>query len=145
MDKYESRVMIAAALILTVFIFAIIYSTQKQSMDVPECIPYDGAYKTGKVEQLDSTTFRVFAVAKMWAFEPSEIYIPAGSEVDLYLTSNDVVHGMYVAGTNINLMAVYGAVNKTSMKFEKPGIYTIICHEYCGVGHQQMMGTIYVN
>lgn len=144
MDKYEKRIIGATLMVLMVFIFSFIYAAQKLDTNLPECIPYGDAYSEGKVEVLDDNTMRVFAVAKMWSFEPAEIYIPAGTEVDLFLTSTDVVHGLYVENTNINLMAVYGAVNKTTVKFDKPGEYNVICHEYCGVGHQQMMGKIYV-
>jgi len=41
-------------------------------------------------------------------------------------------------------MAVYGNINKTTVKFENPGIYKITCHEYCGVGHQSMQAEVIV-
>ncbi len=80
----------------------------------------------------------------MWQFEPSDIKVPAGSEVDIYLSSKDVVHGFNIAEKNVNMMAVYGSINKTTVKFDKPGVYTITCHEYCGAGHQFMEGRIVV-
>jgi cytochrome c oxidase subunit 2 len=43
------------------------------------------------------------------------------------------------------MMAVYGAVNKSTAKFDKPGVYKITCHEYCGAGHQNMQAEIIVN
>ena len=39
-------------------------------------------------------------------------------------------------------MAVPGGVSKTSITFEEAGVYKILCHEYCGAGHQFMMGKI---
>ena len=42
-------------------------------------------------------------------------------------------------------MAIYGNINKTTVKFEKAGIYKIICHEYCGIGHQSMQAEVIVN
>jgi cytochrome c oxidase subunit 2 len=81
----------------------------------------------------------------MWQFQPSEIYIPKGSEVDFFLTSKDVVHGFNIAEKNVNMMAVYGNINKTTVKFDKPGVYYITCHEYCGVGHQNMQAQVIVN
>ena len=75
----------------------------------------------------------------------SEIFIPVGSEVDFYLTSRDVVHGFNIAPKNVNMMAVYGAINKTTVKFDKPGVYDIVCHEYCGIGHQTMRAQVIVN
>ena len=46
---------------------------------------------------------------------------------------------------NVNMMAVYGAINKTTVTFDEPGIYPIICHEYCGSGHQHMKAEVIVN
>ena len=73
------------------------------------------------------------------------IYIPVGSEVDFYLSSKDVVHGFNIAEKNINMMAIYGNINKTTVTFDEPGVYEIVCHEYCGVGHQNMKAQVIVN
>jgi cytochrome c oxidase subunit 2 len=81
----------------------------------------------------------------MWGFEPSTIYIPAGSDADIYLTSNDVVHGCFIEEKAMNMMAVPGAINKTSVHFDQPGIYRVVCHEYCGTGHANMQSEIIVN
>ncbi len=145
MDKYENRILTITGVILTVFLFAILWSSRGSQNDLPECIPYDVTYTKPKITQLDSTTFQVFCVAKMWSFEPAEIFLPVGSEVDFFLTSQDVVHGFHISEKNINMMAVYGGINKTTVTFDRPGVYKILCHEYCGVGHQQMQAEVIVN
>jgi len=55
-----------------------------------------------------------------------------------------VVHGFHIERKAVNLMAVPGAVNKVTVKFTDAGVYRIVCHEYCGVGHQNMMGLVNV-
>ena len=125
-------------------IFSILYARGKNN-DLPECLPFDKTYTEAKVTKLDDKTYQVYAVAQMWQFEPAQIQVPAGSEVDFFLTSKDVVHGFNIAEKNVNLMAVYGNINKTTVKFDKPGVYKITCHEYCGVGHQNMQGEVIVN
>jgi len=144
MDKSEKKVLMITGATLALFIFSILYARGKYN-DAPECLPYDKTYETPKVTQLDEKTFQVYAVAGMWQFQPSQIYIPVGSEVDFFLTSKDVVHGFNIANKNVNLMAVYGNINKTTVKFDKPGVYKITCHEYCGVGHQNMQAEVIVN
>jgi len=144
MDKSEKKVIIITGAVLALFIFSILYARGKNN-DLPECLPFDKAYLEPKVTQLDEKTYQVFAVAQMWQFQPSEIYIPVGSEVDLYVTSKDVVHGFNIYEKNVNLTAVYGNINKSTIKFDKPGVYKITCHEYCGVGHQAMQAQIIVN
>jgi cytochrome c oxidase subunit 2 len=144
MDKSEKRVIFITGTVLALFIFSILYARGKNN-DLPECLPFDKAYLEPKVTKLDEKTYQVFAVAQMWQFQPAEIYIPVGSEVDLYVTSKDVVHGFNIYEKNVNLTAVYGNINKSTIKFDKPGIYKITCHEYCGVGHQAMQAQIIVN
>ncbi|MGZ8537703.1 MAG: cupredoxin domain-containing protein [Flavisolibacter sp.] len=142
-DKYEKKVIVITGALLALFIFSILYARNKNN-DLPECLPYDKAYTEPKITKLDDKTYQVYAVAKMWQFEPAQINIPTGSEVDFFLTSNDVVHGFHISEKNVNLTAVYGNINKTTVKFDKPGVYKITCHEYCGVGHQAMQGEVVV-
>ncbi|MGZ8557488.1 MAG: cytochrome c oxidase subunit II [Chitinophagaceae bacterium] len=144
-DKSEKRVIGITLALMGLFVFSLLYAKGKYKSDVPECLPFDKAYTEPKVIKLDEKTYQVFSVASMWQFQPSEIYIPVGSEVDFYLTSKDVVHGFNISEKNVNMMAVYGAINKTTVKFDKPGVYDIICHEYCGVAHQNMRAQVIVN
>ena len=129
-DKSERSIIIITFLLTGLFVFSILYAKGKYKSDLPECVPFDKAYLEPKVNKLDDKTYQVFAVAQMWQFQPSEIEIPAGSEVDFFLTSKDVVHGFDIYEKNVNMMAVYGGINKTTVKFDKPGVYKITCHEY---------------
>jgi len=144
-DKSEKRVVGITLLVIGLFVFSLLYAKGKYKSDVPECLPYDKAYSEPKINKLDEKTYQVFSVASMWQFQPAEIYIPVGSEVDFYLTSKDVTHGFNISEKNVNMMAVYGAINKTTVKFDKPGVYNIVCHEYCGIGHQNMRAQVIVN
>ncbi len=143
-EKTEKWVIISTLILIGLFVFSLLYAKNKYRADLPECVPYDKAYLTPKVNKLDDKTYQIFAVAQMWQFQPTEINIPVGSEVDFYLTSKDVVHGFHIYEKNVNMMAVYGGINKTTVKFDKPGEYKIVCHEYCGVGHQNMEGKVIV-
>ena len=143
-DNSEKKVIAITGATLVLLIFSVLYARGKYN-DVAECLPYDKTYEEPKVTQIDEKTYQVFAVAQKWQFQPSQIYIPVGSEVDFFLTSKDVVHGFNIAEKNVNLTAVAGNINKTTVKFDKPGVYKITCHEYCGVGHQNMQAEVIVN
>jgi cytochrome c oxidase subunit 2 len=145
LDKFEKRIIGITGFIIMLFIFSILYAKTSRRIDVPECLPYDKAYTEPKVVKLDSNLYQVFAVAQMWQFQPAQIFIPVGSTVDFYLTSKDVVHGFNIYEKNVNLMAVYGGINKTTVVFDKPGVYKITCHEYCGIGHHNMQAEVIVN
>ncbi len=144
MNKYEIRVIVLAGLLLSVFFFAILYNDFSRNIDVPACVTYSGTYKVPHVKKLDDKTYEVYAVAKMWGFMPQDLTFPEGSTIDLYLTSDDVVHGFNIVKKGVNLMAVPGAITKTSVTFEDAGVYRVVCHEYCGAGHQYMMGKIII-
>jgi cytochrome c oxidase subunit 2 len=144
LDKYEKRVISITGAVLSLFIFSMLYARSKYN-DLPACLPYDKTYTEAKVVKLDEKTYQVYAVAQMWQFQPAQVNIPTGSEVDFFLTSKDVVHGFNITEKNVNLMAVYGNINGQTVKFDKPGVYKITCHEYCGVGHQNMQAEIIVN
>jgi cytochrome c oxidase subunit II len=143
MERFEKSALIITGATLSLLIFSILYARGKYN-DLPECLPYDKSYEEARVVKLDEKTYQVYAVAQMWQFQPSEIYIPVGSEVDFFVTSKDVVHGFNIFQKNVNLTAVYGNINKHTVKFDKPGVYKITCHEYCGVGHQNMQAQVIV-
>jgi cytochrome c oxidase subunit II len=143
-DPYEKKIIIATGVVLSLFIFSILYARNKNN-DLPECLPFNKAYLEPKITKLDEKTYQIYAVAQMWQFQPSQIEVPAGSEVDFFITSKDVVHGFHINDKDVNMTAIYGNINKTSVKFEKAGIYKITCHEYCGIGHQAMQAEVIVN
>ena len=75
MDRHELKVLLLTGVLLSTFLFAVLYAANKKNIDVVACVPYSGAFKEPHVKQLDESTYEVFCVAKMWAFEPAEISI----------------------------------------------------------------------
>lgn len=144
MERTERLILIISLVFLMVFIFSILYASKRLGIEVPECIPAEEPYKSGELVELDENTYQLKCVAKMWNFDPGKVTVPVGSEVDIYLSSADVVHGFHINDKDVNLMAVPGGVNKTTVKFDEPGKYNIVCHEYCGSGHENMRGQIIV-
>lgn len=96
------------------------------------------------LRRLPDGTYEAYYVAQVFMFTPQSIVVPVGSKVTFYVTSPDVVHGFFIAKTDINMMAVPGWVNAQSHTFTHKGSYLLICHEYCGIGHQSMFARIVV-
>lgn len=107
---------------------------------VDETAPFDkpGVYQIGENE------YEVVMTLEVFAFNPGNIEVPAGSKVHFTMTSKDVVHGFEVAGTNLNAMVMPGQIQKITQTFDEPGEYLVLCNEYCGAGHQLMATTITV-
>lgn len=64
--------------------------------------------------------------------------IPAGTPVDVRITSRDVIHSFWVPRLAGKLDAVPGKTNVLRIQAAQPGIYEGICAEYCGIGHARM-------
>jgi len=88
--------------------------------------------------------YEVSMLAQVWAFGPGEIRVPAGSTVHFRVTSKDVVHGFWIPRANVNVMVLPGQIAHVEARFERPGEYPIICHEYCGIAHHVMSGKVIV-
>ncbi|NHM29185.1 cytochrome c oxidase subunit II [Neobacillus terrae] len=96
-----------------------------------------------KVEGKDWDYELVF-VAQAFAYTPTQVTVPLGAKVKVIATTKDVVHGLEVAGTNINMMLEPGYVSEYTTTFDKEGEYLIVCNEYCGTGHHLMSSKIEV-
>src|SRR5205085_5694668 len=83
-------------------------------------------------------------VATQFTFQPRCIVLPANQPVTLRFATPDVIHGVLVTGTNVNTMIVPGYVSQVHTVFTRTGDLLMPCHEYCGLGHSQMLGRVRV-
>jgi cytochrome c oxidase subunit II len=111
---------------------------------LPTCLTDIKPFQKGELITHSPTHYEVHYVARMWKFEPEDVTVPAGSTVDIYLSAADVTHGLIMLGTDLNLMAVPGVVNYARVKFDKPRVYQLLCHEFCGTGHDRMAAELRV-
>jgi cytochrome c oxidase subunit 2 len=111
---------------------------------LPTCLTDIKPFQKGELITHSPTHYEIHYVARMWKVEPEDVTVPAGSTVDVYLSAADVTHGLILLGTNLNLMAVPGVVNYARVKFDKPHVYQLLCHEFCGTGHDRMAAKLNV-
>ena len=100
-------------------------------------------FPTG-VTQTAPGQYEVHLTGQIWSYVPSEIRVPRGSSVHFLATSRDVVHGLFIPHANVNVMLVPGQIAHIVARFDKPGEYPTICHEYCGIAHHTMAGRVVV-
>lgn len=96
------------------------------------------------VRQIGEGQYEAVLIGQVWSFTPNEIRIPAGSEVTFLATSVDVIHGIHIEGTRVNMMLIPGQIARNTYRFEEPGEHLMVCHEYCGAGHHLMYGRVIV-
>jgi len=94
--------------------------------------------------ELTGGDFQIGIVAQAFSFNPAAIDLPVGAHARFYLTSKDVLHGFMIENTNVNLEVIPGELAYADYVFRKPGTYHLVCNEYCGINHQDMIGTINV-
>lgn len=142
MDRLEKNVIIVSIGVMVVFAAMVLYASYGVGIELPTHHVHVAPFTEESVIPGENHRFEVHYVAKMWAFEPAELVLPENADVDLYVSSVDVNHGFQILGTNVNLMAVPGAVNNARQRFHRKGEYLVVCHEYCGLNHQRMFGKI---
>lgn len=110
----------------------------------PEAVSTTAPFNNPGIVKTGSNTYDANVVARIFIFQPGNMTIPVGATVHFRVTSPDVVHGLFIPGTNVNIMAIPGHITEYTYTFKKPGEYLVLCHEYCGTGHQNMMGKVTV-
>jgi cytochrome c oxidase subunit 2 len=85
----------------------------------------------------------VYLVARLWSWWPI-LELEQGKSYRLHLSSLDYQHGFSLQPENINAQVVPGYEMVITVTPNKAGNYSVVCNEYCGIGHHQMVGRIYV-
>jgi len=93
-------------------------------------------------------SIEVKATGHQWYWDLSRTELPAGRPIEFQVTSSDVNHGFAIYDTNMKVVtqtqAMPGVTNTLRYTFEQPGTYRILCLEYCGLAHHQMMTELHV-
>ena len=74
-----------------------------------------------------------------------DMHIPVGVPVTLHVTSADVIHSFWVPEVRIKADMVPGLVQTLRFTPNKVGRYRIICTEFCGVNHGDMLASLYID
>ena len=151
-NRYERWWLIFGFSMLAVFLFAIGYAAIADNINPPSGMQQIDPTKVAQtppfdhpgLRKLSDGTYEAYYVAEVFSYNPQVLTVPLGAKVTFYVTSPDVVHGFYISRTDVNMMAVPGWVNTQSHVFTHKGTYLLICHEYCGIGHQNMFAKIEV-
>jgi len=94
----------------------------------------------------------VKVTARMWSWlfvyengkRSSTLYVPLDRAVRLDMTSVDVIHSFFVPAFRIKIDTVPGMQTYAWFQAQKTGSYDILCAEYCGLRHANMLSTVEV-
>lgn len=74
----------------------------------------------------------------------SEIVVPQGRPIRLNVTSDDVIHGLFIPAFRIKVDAVPGVHTYAWFYPEKSGKFSVQCSVFCGIGHSDMSAVLKV-
>jgi cytochrome c oxidase subunit 2 len=75
----------------------------------------------------------------------NEIHVPVGVPVELTLTSDDVIHSVWVPQLDGKTDVVPGQTNHMSFTADMAGTYLGECAEFCGIAHAKMAFVVIVD
>ena len=93
-------------------------------------------------DQMDLADMRAHGDAK--TLPPADIVtsgqmvIPTGEEVELIITSRDVIHSFWIPALNGKRDAVPNRFSPWKIEASEPGFYFGQCTEFCGLSHSRM-------
>ena len=91
----------------------------------------------------------VYAQQYSWIFvypndkeTENEMVVPVNKPIKLNITSEDVIHSLFIPAFRIKMDAVKGLTTYAWFMPDKPGQYYVQCTEYCGVSHADMTAVL---
>lgn len=85
----------------------------------------------------------IYLRASAWQWYPI-LQLEKGATYRLHLSSMDFQHGFSLQPVNINLEVLPGYVYVATITPTSAGEFTVVCNEYCYLGHHIMSGRLIV-
>jgi len=150
--KWERRWIAFSGLMTLGFVILIAYSLATEGAHIaqsaargnPQTLLQQPMFTDPGVRVVGPNQLQVSIVGQAFVWVPETIRVPLGAEVEFYLTARDVIHGWQIENTNLNVEVIPGEVSRLRTSFNQLGTYRVTCNEYCGIGHQNMIGWIEV-
>lgn len=140
--------------IVSLFVFLIVLGTLAIGLGlqppghmntvIPDAVKTSAPFNKPILEKIGPNEYRATMIAQTFSYTPDHLEVPSGATVHFRITSPDVVHGLYIPHTNVNIMVIPGHITEFTYTFMNSGNYLMLCHEYCGAGHHIMMGKLKV-
>ncbi len=84
-----------------------------------------------------------YLLARMWAWYPI-LKLKKDQTYRLHISSSDLQHGFSLLPMNMNFQILPGYDHVLTITPTQSGTFSVICNEFCGIGHHQMTGKILV-
>ncbi|MFC7693357.1 cytochrome c oxidase subunit II [Paeniroseomonas aquatica] len=72
------------------------------------------------------------------AVTANELHLPVGRDVELQLSSGDVIHSVWIPNLHGKMDMIPGRVNRQRLRVDRTGVLRGQCTEFCGIQHSFM-------
>lgn len=93
---------------------------------------------------LSSGEREIHILARDYAYTPGVLRVSQGQRVTLVFQAEDVTHGLYLDGHDVDLVAVPGRARRATFVADRPGKFRLRCSKVCGTLHPFMLGEFIV-
>jgi cytochrome c oxidase subunit II len=92
-------------------------------------------------------SYEIYVSAARWSWDfkyqngysDSELHVPKGKNVRLIISSQDVIHSLFIPAFRQKMDAVPGRYSELWFRATEEGTFQIFCTEYCGKDHSLML------
>lgn len=84
-----------------------------------------------------------YLLGRMWNWYPI-LKLREGETYRVHVSSADLQHGFSLQPMNMNFQVMPGYDHVLTLTPTSSGEFTIVCNEFCGMGHHLMIGKIIV-
>jgi cytochrome c oxidase subunit II len=114
---------------------------------------YQGFTGYMELRHTPPNTYNISVRAQKWKWifgydngnEEGDLHVPVDRPVRLTMTSEDVIHSLFIPNFRLKMDVVPGRYTTTWFKALEPGTYDLYCAEYCGTGHSDMLAKVIVH
>jgi cytochrome c oxidase subunit 2 len=116
-------------------------------------LAYLGARSLSETRRIDPSAMIVKVIAEQWnwqfqypdyLFSSKDLYLPVGKQVDLQMTSLDVIHSFYVPEFRLKQDILPGRTEDLRITPTRIGHYKVNCAQLCGAHHTDMTANVVV-
>ncbi len=109
------------------------------------------SYMNARIGPAEALEIQVRAKRWVWEFEypdgmrtVNEIFIPVNRPVRFIMSSQDVIHSFFVPSFRVKMDVLPNRYTYLWFHPIEEGVHTMLCAEYCGRGHSDMLARIHV-
>lgn len=106
-----------------------------------------------KMHIAPQNSMEIYVLGKQWMWkfqhangirEINNLHVPVHTPVKLIMSSEDVIHSLFVPNFRMKQDVVPGRYNYTWFEATETGEFIIFCAQYCGTLHADMIGNVIV-